>query len=143
MTAAALPAVILRPAVESDAALIYSSWLRSYWNSTMSKSGVAYQDYARGQRARIDRLLAKHGAVVACSPEAPSTIMSWACVGRWTIPQGFPVSLHYVYTRQPYRRQGHARLLVAADADGATHMTPAFARCFPTVPFNPYLLEQT
>jgi hypothetical protein len=126
--------IVIRPAVETDLALIYSSWLRSYWNATAAHSGVAYSDYQRGQRARIDRLLAKCGARIACNPEAPDTIMGWACA------DGF--ALHYVYTRQIYRHMGVAALAMGSLA-GVTHMTPGFARCFPNVPFNPYLLEQT
>lgn len=139
MTALAQPAIVIREAVATDANLIYSSWLRSYWNSTAIGLGVEYQVYQAGQRARIDRLLRTHGALVACSPEAPDTIMGWACI------DGDHVAVHYAYTRQIYRRAGVARSLLVLDGilpRYATHMTPAFSRGFPSVQYNPYLLEQ-
>lgn len=135
-------AITIRPAVETDVALIYSSWLRSYWNATMVGSGVLYAAYQEGQRARIARLI--DCVEIACSPAAPDTIMGWRCSDD--------VALHYLYVRQPYRHQGIGRYLLATwgwkvgqplAALAATHMTPVFARAFPHIPFNPYLLEQT
>jgi GNAT superfamily N-acetyltransferase len=142
MSALAEDAIVIRAAVETDLGLIYSSWLRSYWNARPAAlDGVAYADYQQGQRARIDRLLRTHGASVACSPAAPDTIMGWACFD----PARDEMPWHYVYTRQTYRRMGVASLLLGPAQAGtaATHMTDAFHRCFPRVPFNPYLLEQT
>lgn len=135
MSALAEDAIVIRAAVETDLGLIYSSWLRSYWNARPAAlGGVSYADYQSGQRARIDRLLAAHGARVACSPAAPDTIMGWAC------DDGFV--LHYLYVRQTYRRMGIAGQLRGM-LPGATHMTDAFHRCFPGVTYTPYLLEQT
>lgn len=137
MTALAADAIVIRPAVESDVALIYSSWLRSYWNATACNMGIEYQVYQVGQRARIKRLI-DHVEIV-CSPAVPDAIMGWRCADY----SGDRSSLHYVYVRQPYRRQGIAKYLLGTWNWQATHMTSAFARCFPSIPFNPYLLEQT
>jgi GNAT superfamily N-acetyltransferase len=128
------PPVVIRQAVESDAALIYSSWLRSYWNATARDLGIEFSVYQAGQRARIARLLARYGARVACSPEAPDTIMGWSCDDGFT--------LHYLYVRQIYRRQGIAGQLRGCLL-AATHMTPAFKLAFPYVVYQPYFLEQT
>lgn len=127
--------VQLRPARADDEALIYSSWLRSYWNATM-KGVVEYIDYIRGQRARIDRMLAAHGALVACSPSDDTVIMGWACLGGG--------GLHYVYVRHLYRNQGVATSLITyGPPRSVTHMTPVFGKAFRGWTYNPYLLEIT
>jgi hypothetical protein len=141
MTALASSAITIRLAVESDVALIYSSWLRSYWNATVCHQGIEYQAYQAGQRARIERLLQARTALVACSPEAPDTIMGWLSWGGAGVDHTW--ALNYVYVRHIYRRSGVARLLTRGYVWAATHMTPAFARAFPSIPFNPYLLELT
>lgn len=137
MTALGANALTIRPAIDSDVALIHSSWLRSYWNASASASGVRFDLYQAGQRARIARLLSF--VEIACSPEAPDTIMGWRCADY----TGDRSALHYVYVRQIYRRQGVAKYLLGTWDWQATHMTPAFARAFPRIPYNPYLLEQT
>lgn len=155
--------VAVRLAVPTDMALVYDSWLNSYRyrakdnegrpcpkcrhvvrkdvSGALITAGVRAGDYYRGQRRRIDGILARGAYVVVVHPEeAPNVICAWACLQDKD-------ALHYVYTVEVYRHRGYAKLLVA-DRTVCTHTTDsrrpdsfeAWRRRM-GMRFDPYLLE--
>lgn len=119
------PDVLLRPAVEGDAGLIVSSWLKSYRAAKPPeledvRPAVYYAD--SGHHGVVLRALDRAGAVVAASPEHPDVIYGWACY------EG--AVLHYLYVKDLWRRKhvGQRLLALVADPLVVTHLTPAFRK---------------
>lgn len=143
----------IRPATEDDLPLVFNSWIKTMWDSEGPRSHVRKAAYDAGTRRVARRLVETSTLVVACFPEEPDEILSWACF------DGDRQRLHFVYTKAgpraaPYRRQGYARALLRTireiwEAQGltgpvvATHRTFAWdsiARSFETLEYDPFAL---
>jgi GNAT superfamily N-acetyltransferase len=87
--------------------------------------------FDREQNALIERLIQTHPPVVALFKSVPNEVIGWACRDFDTI--------HYVYVKHDYRRQGVANLLISG-AKFYTHETKAGLKLFARsgVLFNPY-----
>jgi hypothetical protein len=106
-----LPALILiaghpvglRYAEPGDVAYVVATWLQSMTEGvTRRRRGRRMEEL----RPEVQARLARYSAVVACSPEHPSTIHGWICWGAR--------GLEYVFV--PYKLRGHglAKAMVAA-----------------------------
>ena len=126
--------VHIRAGRESDKNLLYDSWLHSYFCSATDRRKRG--DYIHAlwprsplhpghgndpdgpyfpqRRKVIDRLVARAGFTVACSPDDDDTILAWIC---WEYAPGTVVTpdsiayLHYVWVKDAFRRQGVMSLL--------------------------------
>lgn len=95
--------IVIRPAGEPDWHFIKSSWMRSYWESGDAPK-VDYKTYWEEFGRIVDRLLPK--AEVATFESAPTEILGYVVRDRdWNI-------VHWVYVKQPYRRQEIATTLL-------------------------------
>lgn len=97
--------ILVRPSEHGDENYIRSSWLRSNESSPVART-FGRKAYYSGHHQLVCRLLARHPVRVACSVDAPDTIVGWACVEP-------PSVVHYVFVREEFRRYGVARRLLA------------------------------
>jgi len=136
------PALSIRPATEDDLKFVRASWFESFRRGGFAPQ-VAFPTYRAGQDGIIERCLARGRTYVAFATEVPDEVVSWVCVEGGT--------LHFVYTKQVYRRLGtaialvtHAFNAVKARPVEHSHDTKAgrsFAAKIGTK-LNPYLLFQ-
>ena len=118
--------VAIRPADSGDVGLIYSSWLKSYWDARPpALRGVPREVFFsdHGHHGVITRLLPRSSVLVACEPEDPSEIYGWLCAS--------PRALHYVYVKELWRRKHVATRLINAIGSWpmpVSHVTEAFTR---------------
>lgn len=130
----------LRPSSPDDLAFLAETWKRSALGSKVG--GVPscavlslYGDrLAYGVTWRARRLLALHGARVACDPEAPGVVLGWACVATPRVgPPATPPLILWVYVRDDFRGQGIARALLE-DLRELTALTAMHSRRAPPLP---------
>lgn len=99
-----------------DEALVYRSYLQSYWRLgvrlTVAHGSAAQalerEVYHEGQRAVFDELLRHSEVAVACSPEDAWQVLGFAVYDD--LPSG--LILHYVYVKRVFRRAGLGAELV-------------------------------
>jgi GNAT superfamily N-acetyltransferase len=96
----------VRPVETGDWAFIYHSWKESLRDGLFLH--WSWVQYKRDMNHAIDRLRndADVRWLVACDAEDPSCIFGWICYD-WVLSV-----VHYVYIKQPYRRQGIAKELL-------------------------------
>ena len=122
----------IRPSDDDDRAFVIDSWARSFGHFVPSvpPPEIARHTWYRMHRAGIRDVLhnSRVQLIIAVHPEAPETIMGWAC---WEPPGKFPLQLHYVLVKDYARRQGVGSALLEAalanvDARGyrESHRTP-------------------
>jgi GNAT superfamily N-acetyltransferase len=116
----------LRKAKEQDWAYIYNTWLRSYRNSDRSKH-LASKVYFAAQSAEIEQHLKTAHTIIAYDPEDEDHILAYAVFAN--IFDNHPVTfakekggekifaksavyLHYVFTRENFRKQGIASTIL-------------------------------
>lgn len=138
--------VRFRLAMPGDAAFIADSWLKSYRKSAEKVPGPVY--YAE-HRYIVENLLPRCSVQVAHHVEDVHQILGWCAVQPLPLKSGNTVRvLHYAYTKQPFRRLGVCRRLLAGlvgVGDFYSHHTQpgeAIARKLGLV-FNPYLAGVT
>jgi GNAT superfamily N-acetyltransferase len=128
---------ILRSGRTTDAPLLFSSWLKSYWHATRSRQLVQGPIFFAEHHRLIERLIPLSAVVCACNPEDSDQVFGWAMGDPGKV-------LHYVYLREPYRHFGIAhRMLDVLRIENCaySHRTPAFERIARErhLTFNPYL----
>lgn len=109
---AASKSLAFRDASDDDYPFVIDSWLRSFRTSFASGplSRERSNDAYRGQiadvmsRPKARTVVAYHPAV---GSESLADIYGWACCEN-------PQVIHYVFTKQGFRRLGIARLVIAA-----------------------------
>ncbi len=108
----------IRPAHLGDRGFIIDSWLTGYHESPQGKliPDAMYWS-AFGQKGLVEALVDLSPPTVACLPERPEFIYGWACAGQRT--------LHYLYVRADFRRQGIGAALYQAvgSPQRVTHVT--------------------
>lgn len=122
--------MMVRAAEPGDAAFVVGSWVDSY-RTAHAAGMIPMGAYDRVYREAVAAVLSRPGVsvFVACHPREVEDIYGWAAVergasvpvreredGRWVERLSpCPLALvHYVYVKQPYRRMGLARALLAA-----------------------------
>lgn len=126
----------LRRAMTSEAALIKSSWFESYRKGGRCPE-VRYDIFRPHQDAVIAATL-EHSAVWVLTPATvPEEICSWLVYT--------PGVVHYIYTKQAYRKLGFAMTLLKAFGPFTqyTHETVHGRRLLSRIgaSYNPYLLN--
>lgn len=99
--------VLLRAARPEDAPFIFSSWLASFESQNKDQPKKTIQ---RFHRRVITRLLENSITMVAALDTDPNEIIGWACGER---ASKFLI-MHYVYTKEIFRRLGVQNTLMAA-----------------------------
>lgn len=113
----------LRAMIDSDRAMIASSWLKNFRPASPEVSPLVYANH---QSRLIDRLIERNSAVVACSPQDGNHIYGWICGAVYMMTD--PV-IHYVYVKRAMREFGIGKRLVAEMTKGGarplfTHLPP-------------------
>ncbi len=98
--------IVVRDAVQEDLPLIYNSWLKQYRESSFTV-GITNSVYYSQHRRLIDGLITSAQLKVACDPQDPTKIYSWACGELYEVPV-----IHFVYTKKQHRGQGIAKMLL-------------------------------
>jgi hypothetical protein len=100
-----------RPATPDDRRFVVSAWSSSY--KTAHTAGMIHtDDWATVMHAQIERLIARPDVrtIVAFERKDPTFVYGFICGD----PTGSVPIVFYVYTKEPYRRSGHARGLFGA-----------------------------
>ncbi len=100
---------MIRPATPSDLRFVFGSWLGSFGQSPVAKSMTDAIYKSRWTRLIAHLCGARGDVVILCDDASPGVILAWACHDR-------AGTLHYVFTREDFRRLGHARALLASIA---------------------------
>jgi GNAT superfamily N-acetyltransferase len=139
----------IRPARDSDRNYIVKSWVRSmsgqFPYSRMSAKGV--NKYAK----RVSALLDTGVTVVACDPENDDVVYGFACGESGEYLGVESPTLHFVWVRKPFRRNGIGTSLVrtifpAGEPLIYTHITKDIhhanlEEAWNLVEFDPYYIE--
>jgi hypothetical protein len=107
--------------------LIKASWFRSYADDRDTR--VRRDVFDREQNARIDRLLQANLPIAITLAAVPDEVISWVCRDQETI--------HYVYTKFAFRRQGLASRLIKG-AEFYSCETKGARALFKQMLFNPF-----
>ena len=99
--------VVVRVADKNDVSFIYSSWLKSYASQNKDQPRITIY---KMHRPIVTRLLEEAVTLVACMEDDSSQILAWICGERIS---KFLV-VHYVYTKEAFRRFHLARSLLDA-----------------------------
>lgn len=105
--AVATPLARYRAMEPGDVAFVFNSWLKSY-GKTLPLSEKARASYLEAWHELVGKLLKRSQVLVACDPRTPSEIWAYLCFEE----KAGACVVHWVYTRQLYRRWGLARRLV-------------------------------
>lgn len=124
--------VIRRAAPEEIAKIVLPSWIQSYTRSLIAKFCRADGRYSGGRdrywsamEGRINRILATTTTRVRVV-DADGMVAAWCCDDETNR------TIHYLYVKEPFRRQGLARSLAIwlEDPSGGAvivnHMPPPF-----------------
>lgn len=114
---------------EKDSKFILSSWSRSYWENRVGPD-MEYQAYRAGHACYMNNILKRSNVLVAKFAGIDEVL-------GYAVRDG--QSLHYVYVKQPYRRQ-HIATALANDCSVYTAYTKIgqkFAESL-NMKYNPY-----
>lgn len=123
----------------ADMPFVMTTWMRGARQGRLA-IGVPHRLFVPGQRAVAERLLARHGAVIACDPDDDDVLWGWACAGGG--------ALHWIFVKWSLRHAGIGRgLLHAAGMGGGellcSHYTREMERFHcRAVEYDPYLLTR-
>lgn len=126
---------MIRPARASDLNFIKSSFFESSRDSAVAAS-MTPELYRRRWTSLVDRLVARYGVTVLADDESPDVILGWM------LHDGAHLVV-YVFVREDFRRQGHARELLATlpgakvYAFRTTNWQRASSRLAPRLTYDP------
>ena len=114
---------ILRPAVDSDMAVVRDPWVQEMRHAPWSR-GVPDDIYFPEMKAFVGRVLARANTLVACNPEDPKHVYGFVTFDP-------PNHLHWVYVKRAYQGVGLGRTLVEATGIGPKIVaTQASSGCY-------------
>ena len=100
--------VTIRPATPKDIPFIFSSWLKSYQDSSFAQS-VRKDIYYSEHHALIDTHIKKGSVFCAVNKTDDEQIFGWiSCCLTTPVP-----SINYIYVKHPFRSLGIAKALMA------------------------------
>ena len=132
--------ISLRPMNPDDQRFVASSWFESYWKGAALKSGMPFSAYKAGQDMRIRNLLARSQTLIVYATSIPDEILGYAVL------EPASGSVHWVYVKSAYRREGIATALCKGRFRWYTHASGAAGTRLARklgLEFNPYLSEGT
>jgi len=98
-----------------DYSFVFSSWLRSY-RQAFPVRNMPSQLYYDKQKQIIEYILSRADIHIACNVEDHGQIFGWVCFESRPIH-----TIHFVYTKQPYRQMGIANALLITAFDCKPH----------------------
>jgi len=104
---ALLDRITFREATQDDYNFIYSSWLKSYRNSIVTRE-MPNDIFFKEQQEVISSLLGDSTVILACDKNDTTNIIGYIVVAK---VQGLFV-LHFLYVKHTYRRLGIANILM-------------------------------
>ena len=138
---------IIRAPVPGDVPFVMSSWLASFWDTGLARSGLSKGAFQDVHRRLVNAIVQRAPCAVASWESDPSVILGWVCF------ELHPNILHYVYVKEPFRQSGIASSLIESVFPGhldvmVTHKTPKWelvASRFEgkRFEFNPYVVGGT
>lgn len=101
--------ISLRPATQNDVPFIFSAWLKSYRNNPWVKNApnAVYYKY---HHELVEKMLSRSATIIAHPDDDPEQILGFAVFEE----RGGLVVCHYVYVKQPFRRQNIASEILNA-----------------------------
>jgi hypothetical protein len=100
------PEVSIRSATEDDHGFILNSWLKSYYDTADLSPRISREVFFKNEGKIIKELLRTELIKVICNPHDETHIYGYACYNDT------PVTLHYIYVKQPFRKMGLAKNLL-------------------------------
>tara|TARA_Y100000114_G_C11734150_1_gene315215 strand:- start:222 stop:830 length:609 start_codon:yes stop_codon:yes gene_type:complete len=95
----------IRPAVQADAPMVYSDWLRS--NAAANKNQAKFEVYDL-HRPIVKRCMEEAVTLIACHEDDSDQVFAWVC-GVQT-PEF--LAIHYAFCKQPFRCLGITKTLL-------------------------------
>lgn len=98
---------VLRPAIETDMALVYATWFTHYKHTSPLGRHCRPDIFYPGQRPIINRILKQDGqVVVACPNDDSDMILGWLASEDSCI--------HYCYVKGAFRKMGIGKQLITS-----------------------------
>jgi len=138
----------LRPALQTDRNFIKSCWIKSFMETPFGRS-MKPSIYKKFQGNLVEDLLTRSITMILCNEEVEDEIYTFVCYRK---PSGILI-VDYIYTKQPYRKMGLAKLLInkviesVEDIDTLYYTHNRWKNDLPhsfagvSLVYNPYLLN--
>lgn len=134
--------ITIRPALESDVAFIFRSWLKSYKNSWFAKN-IENTIYYSEHHKVLERLMSEKTVLIACNSDDTDQIYGFMCCEK---TEGINV-IHFIYVKHVFRNMGIAKRLLEVQghdpktAGVYTHHTRIAEKLAPkaNLVYHPYL----
>lgn len=129
--------VSIRDYQNEDENFIFATWLQGLWHGNDWFREIDHDTYFSTYRKIIQSLLKRPSVSIkiACLKDDPSVILSYA------VSEG--ETLHFIFTKEAWRKNGIATMLIPKNLSWVTHLTPAaraiLRKKYPNVKFNPFL----
>jgi len=128
--------VFVRKANDSDAPFIYASFLKGLYYDNEFYNMIPKADFMENYKRVVESLLFKCQVNIACLKEDPSVIVGYSITTGNT--------LHWLYVKKSWRKQGVAKLLVPVLPNFFSHFTNLGLILrktkYPELTFNPFKL---
>lgn len=129
----------VRPSIADDFNFIYATWLRGLYYGSEFYGSIDKEAFFKNYEKVIKQLLARTDIKIniACLEDTPDVILGWAVLGPTD-------TLHYVFVKEAWRRQGLTASLVidCSEIRSVTHITKLgnTIRIKKKLVFNPFLI---
>jgi hypothetical protein len=94
---------------KQDVPFIYSSWLKSFRNSPLTRP-MSNEIYYEEQHSLITDIMETSTTIIISDSEDPDHILGYICASR----NDGVLTVHYVYVKHTYRRMGLGKLMLNA-----------------------------
>lgn len=132
-----------REATAADEGIVFNAWLKGHRQLGDWPKRLSSRRYFDEHKLVVAQILARATTVVACNAARPTQVLGFVCFEDGV--------LHWLFVKQPYRRQGIARHLmrqggyIGPDTNpiACSHWTITaqdISRRWP-LRYNPFLLE--
>lgn len=98
--------VAFRSAEPSDEGVIFSAWLEAHRKHGDWPKRLSSRRYFEEHKLTVAKLIARSKTLVACNESRTGQVFGFICYET-------PAILHWLYTKQVYRRLGIARAMIA------------------------------
>lgn len=99
-----------RAALPDDEAIVFNAWLLAHRKHGDWPPRLSSQRYFAEHKETIAKLIARSRMLVACNEQRPSQVLGFVC---WEVAANtIGPTLHWLFVKQPFRRNGIARELL-------------------------------